>query len=516
MSVQSITITDVCDDILRHIFDKYLDLKTQLRTQLVCKLFYKLIEEIFDGKRWLCLTDKLDHLNDITDEDFRRYKLVSVEELCQIRNPLWIRGERGLKLLSPIDIQMLTLKRYRFLTALCLVVHNRWQLESIIDLIIDNCPSNLEKLIIININGQKLTINERQMQNLCRQYSGLKHFELFSDYLYATEETFDHLMSNCRSLKVFKLNVRHIFSETFETLGPSKGRSVTYNSFRFNGFSFRHSSESLTTIDVSHPILNNHNLIHNFCHLDGNPFLNVKHLGVERINPKGMEAICRLFQSLKSLSISMIDELNANEVMSLISTIHQLKDLKKLSIRWFGGYHSSNKTLSLNKQILFGLNNCQNLRHLVIKEAIVDNDSLKVINRCVSSLESLRIVDCVLSLNTFQTLNAFKYLKELVIMRSHPDQTFLKFKINQNDEILANSIVTKCIEVGLIDSPSLKNNGNSLNDENHEIDDNQEPVIVFGIQMEENEPMNVIHFGQHMGQHNWVHIDLEMDDLFNH
>lgn len=260
MSTTDVTDGGLNDDIWLMIIDKYVDLKTQIRMSQVCKRFRGLVVHNMSAKRALLLTDDSPLLVGASDEDLKPYHVLSVKELCEQRDGLWLRGERGLRLLSPIEIQELSLKYFPNATSLCLVITRKFNTDhSPIDVVLRCCPSQLTKLVIVNTSIAQFVISMSQMQSICDRFPQLSHFELFSPYLYTSEECFEHLLSHTPNLSTLKLKAKQIFGYSVAN-GANGSQFVHYDSYVFTGMAFSSLSSlpsRISTIDCSHSVLTN-------------------------------------------------------------------------------------------------------------------------------------------------------------------------------------------------------------------------------------------------------------------
>lgn len=257
---ESTVWSDLNDDIWLTVIDQYLDLQSRVQTSRVCQRLYRLVRKYFDGKRALLLTDDSPLLVGASDLDLSRYHVLSVKALCEQRDGLWLRGERGLRLLPPIEIQELALRNYKGLTALCLVVANKFAADSSpIDLVLNCCGPQLRKLIVVNTSVSQFSISASQMRKLSDRCPELSHFELFTPYLYASEDSFELLFTQCPLITAFKLKVKHLFGARVMT-GDNGGQHYVHDSHHFSGKAFTRLSPHISSFDCSSAILDHSNI----------------------------------------------------------------------------------------------------------------------------------------------------------------------------------------------------------------------------------------------------------------
>ena len=270
------SIEDIVDDIWLTIIDKYLDLKSRVQLSRVCKRFHSLVRQSFDGKQSLLLTDDSPLLVGASDENISKYTVLSVKDLCEQRDGLWLRGERGLRLLGALEIEELALKNYKNLKCLCLVVTKKLQTESSpIDVVIKWCGPQLKRLVVINTSVTQLNVTDSQMKLVCDRFPALNHFELFTPYLCASEECFRYLLTHCPRLESFKVRAKQVFGQRISS-GANGGHHFHYNSLTFTGMSFSSLSVPMSLIDCSSALLSHSTVLS----LVVNPFVvNIKHFG---------------------------------------------------------------------------------------------------------------------------------------------------------------------------------------------------------------------------------------------
>ncbi|CAG2105220.1 unnamed protein product [Medioppia subpectinata] len=478
----ALTLDTLCDDVLLTIFGQYLDLRSQLRVQRVCKRFNHIIDDVFAGRGALVLSDRHFGTN-CYDQNVGHYWQQSVQTLSEARDGLWMRTTRGLKLMAPIDIQMLCLKRYPNLKELCLVVNNSTNL-SLLDLIAANCGPNVHKLILI-AGGHKLSFTDKSVDHFCDRFTQLTHFELNVCSIAATKECFHKLLNRFQRLDVLKIRAQHLFTH-----------SQTQDEYCLTDECFAQLSHRLTTIDVSNVVLNSQSiqsLAQKGC------LRSVKHLGVYKLIPNSMQVICNHLSGLESLSFSMNAGLDVRNTRRMIGFVTQLTDLKTLKIVWFGRDVGHNSP-EVCRTTLNALKNCHNLKTFGIQEAVINRQSMDDMCVCLPVTTTLELMNCSLNETTFQTIDRWLQLKQLIVRN---DYKRVVFGMDSTNARLADDMTETCLEMGLIDRPIEAMAAA-----------NADAVPVIGVQNHNGLELFDDFFGAHIanGFHNVVNGFMQFDD----
>lgn len=425
-----LSIEDLPNDYMLHLFTNFLDFNSRLEVEKVCKLWYQLIRLSFDIKRCLIISDYELHENRIKRLNLsqRRVSIVKMVSFHLIE-----RTElKDRKFIS------LIVRKYSSLETLCLCLKFTKCSSKILELICKYCSKTLINLRIemsdCSVNNRTLFIQHEEVRLMSEQFRRLRYLYLDFVILFIHEQTLHTIFTECPRIETIIFHTPCF-------------RGCVYNSElentlsqEFVGDNFETFGQSIVKLELPGNVLNL-NAIRRLPETT-----NLKRLLIFKLNLNCIETICKKFPKLNYFGFSIENNINEEDMYSLMENVGHLRHLDQLYMAIMSG-------VAINYNCIKLLRSCHRLSSLQIDQTLMSREGVDAISRYFPDIEDLQLWTSGLNQNFHHCLNdsIIANVKKLRSLKS------LNFRGQRNisDNSIAN-IVSNCPLLRIIDVRTTK------------------------------------------------------------